>query len=121
MISVLYPPPSGRCGNTSSAVPDDVVSAAGGVLEMRKSPLSLYRLRNPMTEIPPEVLETRSIPLNGFDTPGNVGSRNSEMCPNGGRLREIGAGRPVLDPSEFKSSSVTATGVDVLLAMAIAL
>src|SRR5689334_21498866 len=89
MICAVYPPPYGKWGNTSSPAPDDVVSAAGGVVEMRKSALSLYRQRNPMTEIPAEVLEMRSIPLNGFGTAGNARIRNSEKWPKGGRVSEI--------------------------------
>ena len=119
--SVEYPPPSARCGNRSSPELEGAPSIAGGVVVMRKSLRSLYRLRRPTTEIPEEAVETRRIPLNELGRPGNNCARNCEVWPKPANVPEMGAGNPFVDPSRLVSSNVTDVGIGELFAIAMPL
>src|SRR5207245_4377753 len=107
---------------TNSGDIEGINSLTGGVVVMRKSSRSLYRVRSPTMEIPEEVVvETRSTPLNGFGRPGKASARNRSIWPNPARLYDTGAGNPAVDPSRLLSSRMTLVGVEVSLATAMPL
>src|ERR1700733_9787342 len=83
MNSVVYPPPSARCGNISAAPVDAEASFEAGGGEIRKSSRSLYRVRRLTIEIEPED-ETRNTPRNGRLNAGNSSCTNFETWPYAG-------------------------------------
>src|SRR6266699_153919 len=87
---VVQPPPSARCGNNHSRVLDGLLSAVAGVVVMRKSLLSLTRVRRPTTESREEVVVMRSTPWNGLPSEGNISLRNFAVCPDPGRSKVTG-------------------------------
>src|ERR1700730_4799279 len=63
------------------ALAGGLLSFAGGVVVIRKSPRSLIRVRSPTTEIPDHVVVIRSTPLNGLGSDGKMSLRNFAVCP----------------------------------------
>ena len=94
-----------------------MLSAVGGVVVMRKSPLSLTRVRRPTTESPEEVVVMRSTPRNELPSEGNISPRNFAACPAPGRLSVTGE-TPAGAPPGVVKSNVTVAGKDDVFATA---
>ena len=82
---VVQPPASAMCGKYRAEPGVAAFSLTGGVVEIRKSPRSLYRLRSPATDTGVG-LDKRSTPLNGACSEPNpsIWLRNSADCPFAG-------------------------------------
>ena len=87
---------------------------------MRKSPLSLTRVRRPTTESPEEVVVMRSTPRNELPSEGNMSPRNLAACPDPGRLNVTGE-TPSGAPLSVVNSNVTVAGEDDVFATAMPL
>src|SRR2546426_7593557 len=86
-----------------------LLTTVGGVVVMRKSLLSLTRVRRPATESPEEVVVMRSTPRNELPSEGNMSLRNFAACPEPGRLNVTGE-TPAGAPLSVVKSNVTVAG-----------
>ena len=116
----MQPPPSASTGNNHSCLLAGLLSTVGGVVVMRKSPLSLTRVRRPTTESPEEVVVMRSTPRNELPSEGNMSPRNLAACPDSRRFSVTGETPAGAPPSVFKSN-VTVAGEDDVFATAMPL
>src|SRR2546429_7964714 len=87
---------------------------------MRKSLLSLTRVRRPTTESPEEVVVMRSTPRNELPSEGNISFRNFAVCPEPGRLNVTGK-TPAEAPPRVVKANVTVAGEDDTFATAMPL
>src|SRR6266545_6300066 len=92
------------CGKNNSDVLAGDASFVAGVVVIRNSPRSLYRVRRLTTLIGPEALIRRS-PRNGMERPGNNSCRNLETWPEAGTTTL--AVCPVLAPFSVVNSKFT--------------
>ncbi len=122
----MKPPPSIRTGKAGAVLTEGVfwvaaggeLSATAGVVVIRKSLRSLYRVLKPTTEILDEVVEMRSTPLNGLGRFGNMSLTNLAVCPAPGRVMDTGAAPIGVVPFNCVSSNTTVADEDELFAMA---
>src|SRR5436309_13928348 len=120
MNCVVQPPPSASTGNNHSRLLAGLLSTVGGVVVMRKSPLSLTRVRRPTTESPEEVVVMRSTPRNELPSEGNMSPRNLAACPDPGRLNVTGE-TPSGPALRVVHSNVTVAGEDDVFATSLPL